>query len=144
MTMQTVIKRKVLIAASLLAAIGIGCFIGYQLQPPPERFVQVNAFGQWRGFEITGDRVRWAVACGTGQPIHWRPAEAPAIGLRYFTRESPLIYSHPSIGDFAKVDEFSDSQIGMAAANMQIMLKRWGTTKHEGERFVGCPTPNSV
>lgn len=137
-------SKMVALGIALGLAAAIGGIIGYQLRPSPERFVQVNAFDQWRGFEVSGDSVRWVRSCGNGQPLFWRKAESVGLSLRGFTRESPLVYEHPSLGSFAKVDEFSPEQIGMAAANMRIILGLWDAKLTEGERFIACPSTPAV
>jgi len=129
------------IALALIGAIIaglIGVETGRRLQSPQERFVQVNAYGQWRGFQVAGDQVQWVMSCGTGKKEHWKAKEDIGLGLQYFTRESPLLYSHPSLGDFAKVDAFDKPQIDMAFANMSTLMRRWSAEKSEGERLGGC------
>lgn len=127
------------VGIALVVGVLIGASVIYTMQPRPERFVQVNAFGEWRGFEISGENVRWVSSCGPGRALHWKSTSA-RVGdsLRNFTRQSPLILDHPSIGAFAKVDDFSQPQIDMASANMRILLKQWSAKQVPGDKFTEC------
>lgn len=132
-------KNNMSVGIAIAVGVLIGAFAIYTMQPRPERFVQVNAFGEWRGFEITGENVRWVLSCSPGSALQWKSkSERVADSLRNFHRQSPFILDHPSMGAFAKVDDFSQPQIDMAIANMRILLKQWSAEQVPGEKITGC------
>lgn len=143
-------SKTTIIGVAVLTASCVGIFISSLSQTVSasantERFVQVNGYGQWRGFEVTGDKVHWLMSCGRNQPLHWKN-ELGGIGvlLKDFDRESPLIFTHPSLGDFAKVDNFEDAEIQKVTAEMRIILGRWTANREPGEVLVGCEEPTLI
>ena len=137
----TISRVRLLVVGIAVLVTGIlaGGSLILRLQPTPERFVQVNAFGEWRGFEISGENVRWVMSCGVDKPHQWKSrSERIGDSLKDFTRQSQLVFDHPSLGAFAKVDNFSKAQIDMATANMRIILKQWSAEQTPGDKITGC------
>ncbi len=106
---------------ALSIALLIGLVAGCNKTTAVDRYVQFigdakNDSAEWRGFEISGDSVRWI----NSSTCKYDQAQAKNEGLKNFdvTEVNGIkVYEHPSLGEFVKVAAFDD-----AASMRSVML----------------------
>lgn len=97
---------KKVLSIALLIGLVAGC------NKAPDHYVQFigdakNDSVEWRGFEVSGDSVRWIKS----STCKFDQAETKNEGLKNFaeTEVNGLkVYEHPSLGEFVKVAAFDD------------------------------------